>query len=92
MEAAEAADLAEAPAVAAALAEAAASAADPAVDLEGHAVDITADLVEDFTEAPSLAADFSVPDDIITDMATEADASAACWEFLCFPLFSSWLP
>ena len=44
--------------------------------------DTTADITADFTVAPSSAADFSVPEGIITEAtAMAADALAACWAF-----------
>ena len=56
-------------------AEADLAAEDSAADTE----DTTADITADFTVAPSSAADFSVPEDIITAAtAMAADALAAC--------------
>ena len=74
-EAAEAEDLAED------LAEADSAVVDTAEADSAEATEATtADPTADFTADPSLAADFSVPEDTIMDTDTaEADASAACW-------------
>ena len=73
-EAAEAEDLAED------LAEADSAAVDTAADSVEATEATTADPTADFTADPSLAADFSVPEDTIMETDTaEADASAACW-------------